>query len=79
MTQPIPEDIDSLRNWFPAIRHMRSVARQSTGYAIVTLRVIVNEFGQPAGLWIMPELTRLVPRYTADQALAEVVKGLTSE
>lgn len=73
----MPDDIESLRYWFPIMRHARAVAKQSSGYGVLTIKVVVNELGQPAGLWIMPELVRLVPRDTADQALNEIISGLT--
>jgi hypothetical protein len=72
-----PDDYSTLADWFPIIRHARSVAKQSSGLAVLTIRVVVDSLGKPAGLWIMPELTRLVPRATADLALKEIIEQLT--
>lgn len=73
----IPDDIETLKYWFPVIRHARAVAKQSSGLGIITIRVVVNEIGQPAGLWVMPTMELLVPRSTADLALREILDKLT--
>jgi hypothetical protein len=78
MEQDVPSDLAVLKPWFPAIRHCISVAKQSSGLGVLTLRIVIN-YGKPFGLWIMPELTRLVPRDTADQALKEIIYGLTDD
>lgn len=71
----LPDDIEYLRPFFPAIRHLRSVAKGSAGLGVITMRIVIDEFGRPK-LWTMPTLTRLVPRMTADQALAEIIEQL---
>lgn len=78
MEQDIPSDLAVLKPWLPVIRHCISVAKQSSGIGVLTVRIMVN-YGRPAGLWIMPELVRLVPRDTADQALEEIIEGLTGD
>ena len=77
MTQ-LPEDYCMLEPWFPAIRHLRNAARQSTGVGVLTMRILIDEYGRPK-LWMMPELIKLVPRATADEALTEIIKGLIIE
>jgi hypothetical protein len=76
MNMVVPDDYEFLQPYFPAIRHLRSIAKQSSGLGVVVLRIVIDEFGKPK-LWTMPELTRLVPRATADLALADLVKQLT--
>ena len=74
----IPEDIDYLAPFFPAIRHIRSVSKLSSGLAIVSLKIIIDEYGKPVpGLWTFPTITRLVPRATADEALRDILEQLT--
>jgi hypothetical protein len=78
MMRDVPDDYEMLRLFFPMIRHIRAVSR-SAGWGIIRVRVIVNEMGNPAGLWTMPEFTKLVPRDTAQEALEQVVKALTTD
>lgn len=78
MTRDVPDDYEMLRLWFPVIRHIRAVSR-SAGWGIIKMKVIVNEMGNPAGLWTLPEFIKLNPRETAQQALEEIVKALTQD
>lgn len=78
MNQSIPDDIDALRPWFPAIRHCISVSKLSDCLAVVTLRIVVDEMGRPTpGLWILPTIDKLLPRATRDEALSELLSKLT--
>lgn len=56
----LPRDVHELAAWFNVIRRAISVAH-SGGYAIVTMRVIVDADGKPQ-FWIEPELTRIEPK-----------------
>jgi hypothetical protein len=75
----VPEDIEYLAPFFPAIRHIRSVTKLSSGLCVVTLKILVDEYGRPyPGLWMMPTLEKLVPKDTADLALREIIDKLTN-
>jgi hypothetical protein len=77
----IPDDYPSMVAYFPMLRQIRALAKQqSPGISVVTLRVIVNEFGQPMPeLSMMPTIQKLSPKYTADAALKEVIELLMGD
>jgi len=47
--------------WFNPIRRLQSVAARSSGMAIVTMKFLVNEQGEPIQ-WTEPEVTLLEPK-----------------
>jgi len=71
-----PEDWQALEEWFPILRHLRSMAKSSSGLAVVGVKVIVDEFGTPM-LWNTPTIDKLLPRATRDEALSELLSKLT--
>jgi len=72
----LPEDVFSMVDWFPVLRHLRSMAKSSSGLAVVGVKVIVDEFGTPM-LWNTPTIDKLLPRATRDEALSELLSKLT--
>lgn len=61
-----PEDVKPawkgpLLAWLNVIRRLQSVGRQrNEGYAVLTIRVLVNQDGTPV-TWSEPDVTRLEP------------------
>lgn len=47
--------------WFNPIRRLQSVAQKSNGMAIVTMKIVVNELGEPVQ-WAEPAITLLEPK-----------------
>jgi len=72
----LPDDVFSMVDWFPILRHLRSMAKSSSGLAVVGVKVIVDEFGTPM-LWNTPTIDKLLPRATRDEALSELLSKLT--
>jgi hypothetical protein len=72
----LPEDVFALAEWFPILRHLRGMAKSSSGLAVLQVRVIVDEFGSPM-LWNTPTIDKLLPRATRDEALSELLSKLT--
>jgi hypothetical protein len=59
MTQQTPLDIKTC--WFNPIRRLQSVAAKSNGLAIITMKFLVNEAGEPVN-WTEPAITFLEPK-----------------
>lgn len=59
MNQSTPLDIKTC--WFNPIRRLQSVAQKSTGMAIVSMKFLVNEMGEPVQ-WTDPTITFLEPK-----------------
>jgi hypothetical protein len=59
MTQAVPQDIKAC--WFNPIRRLQSVAQKSTGMAIISMKFVVNEAGEPVQ-WTDPAITFLEPK-----------------
>lgn len=51
--------------WFNPIRRLQSVARNQSGMAIVSMKFLVNENGDPV-LWTDPKVTLLEPGRNKD-------------
>lgn len=58
MSVTVPLDIKPI--WFNPIRRLQSVASKSNGLAILTMRFLVNERGEPVN-WTEPKLTLIEP------------------
>lgn len=74
----VPDDYNALEPFFPLIRHLRGAAKTG-GISIVSMKVLVNEFGYPLDLWTQPKVTRLNPRNKAHSSLAQLIDLLTLE
>lgn len=61
MTQspPVPLDVKSV--WFNPIRRLQSVAAKSNGMAVISMKFLVNEQGEPVS-WTEPRLTFIEPK-----------------
>ena len=57
----VPCDIEELSPWLNVIRRLRSVTHTSSGYAILTIRVLVDADGIPIQ-WTAPTITLLEPK-----------------
>jgi hypothetical protein len=64
-----------MSEWFPIIRHMRMITKANTGLAVLSVRVVVDEFGRPV-CWLTPTLDRIQPRATSVEALAALIETL---
>ena len=60
-TNHVPCDIKELSPWLNVIRRLRSVTYTSSGYAILTIRVLVDADGTPIQ-WTAPSVTLLEPK-----------------
>lgn len=76
MSGPVPGDLDLLRAWFPVIRRLRRLARDSGTYAVLSIRVIVDGNGIPKH-WTVPERLGIEPRDDGDDLgkLLEILGG----
>lgn len=70
-----PEDYHTLCQWFPIIRHARSVAK-SNGMSVITIRVIVDDLGNPLAPWPVPEAVRLLPRMSSQETISDLLQKL---
>lgn len=66
LPSPLPEDIktcwyEPLLDWLKVIRRLQSCARKQEGYAVVSLRVLVNQDGIPVN-WTSPTMTLIEPK-----------------
>lgn len=52
--------------WFNLVRRMQAAARCQQGYAILTIRVVVDADGKPL-TWTEPSVTNLSPRSSSHQ------------
>ena len=59
MNQSAPQDVKTC--WFNPIRRLQSVAQKSTGMAIISMKFLVNEVGEPVQ-WTDPAITFLEPK-----------------
>lgn len=55
----VPQDIKPC--WFNPIRRLQSVAAKNNGMAIITIKFVINEEGEPVQ-WSDPKLTMLEPK-----------------
>lgn len=62
----IPLDVKAC--WFNPIRRLQSAAQKSTGLAIVSMKFLVNEVGEPIQ-WTEPELVLLEPKKSKEAIL----------
>ena len=63
-TNHVPCDIKELSPWLNVIRRLRSVTYTSSGYAILTIRILVDADGTPVQ-WTKPVITLLEPKNEA--------------
>lgn len=70
MTATIPLDIKPM--WLNVVRRLQSVSRKQAGYAVVSIRVLVNSDGEPL-LWSDPTVARLEPMRAAERFLSELL------
>ena len=75
MKNDIPGDLELLRPWFNLIRRVRQLALK-TGCALTTITVVTDDCGNPVEPWILPELRKLEPSTTAEQAFEKLVKEI---
>jgi hypothetical protein len=47
--------------WYNPIRRLQSVACKTQGYAIVSMRIVIDEYGDPV-LWTDPQMTKIEPK-----------------
>jgi len=78
MTEATPKTQDAeiglLRPWFPLIRRLRKEAKTGNAHAILTVKVLVNERGEPIQ-WTAPERVQLEPR-AGGESLEALMKHL---
>lgn len=65
--------IDLKPGWLNVVRRLQSVAT-SQGYAIVTIRVLVNAEGLPV-LWTEPTQCKIEPKVTNAEAALAILAG----
>jgi hypothetical protein len=68
----LPPDIKP--DWLNIIRRLQSVGRKRTGYAVVTIQVIVDANGTPV-LWLEPDVKGVEPGSRVMDALMKVMSG----
>lgn len=64
--------VDVKRAWLNIFRRIQSVATPEAGnhgYAVITLRVVVDSSGRPVG-WTEPERVKLEPKGNAQELIA---------
>lgn len=67
---------DSIRpQWSRVTARLQSKGCQQTGYAILSIRILVGPDGNPA-FWCEPELTRLEPAHGLDRILTILQAGV---
>jgi len=64
--------LDIKPGWLNVARRLQSVSRKQAGYAVVSIRVLVNADGEPL-LWNDPTVTRLEPLRAAEQFLSDLL------
>ena len=70
-----PAANDPLEEWQQLVRRLKQAG--ATGApAILTLRVLVDEYGNPAGVWSV-DTCKLEPRMQAQTAISEVLAHLS--
>ena len=62
-------------DWLNLVRRMQSIARRQSGYAIISVTVVVNQDGIPM-FYNEPEVTKLAPRAAATRFLTELIGGI---
>lgn len=72
----LPGDLELLRPWFPIIRRLRQIGGEAGGMAAVTIRVVVDQGGDPVPPWVSMGSVRLEPKMDADQAIAHLLECL---
>jgi hypothetical protein len=71
----VPGDQHLLSPWFPLIRRLRK-EYNGAKVTIITARVILDEHGAPI-LWLEPQSSHLEPGARAEDALQDLMRGLT--
>jgi len=78
MTEATPKakeaETELLRQWFPLIRRLRKEAKTGNAHAILSVRVLVNERGEPIQ-WAAPQRVQLEPR-AGGESLEALLKHL---
>lgn len=70
----VPADIAEILKWANVIRRAISVSR-SGGYAVVTLRVVVDADGLPVQ-YAEPSLTKLEPKRESVEVITQLLETL---
>lgn len=66
----LPADIKP--RWLDVVRRLQSVARKQSGYAIVSIKVVVDQDGYPVH-WTNPKMVKIEP---ARSGLEELLEAL---
>ena len=65
---------DALRPWLPLVHRLQG-AGKSGGHSVVTVHIVVDEFGKPIH-WTEPEVTHIEPCARAEQMTDEEREAL---
>lgn len=64
--------LDIKPGWLNVARRLQSVSRKQAGYAVISVRVLVNADGEPL-LWNDPTVTKLEPLRAAERFLSDLL------
>lgn len=62
----LPLDIKSA--WLPLVRRLQSACADNQGFAVLTVRILVDSEGSPR-LWTSPEVCKIEPKKGKDDLL----------
>lgn len=68
--------MDIRSRWMHVVRRLQSLGCKQNGCAIITIKVMVDENGEPL-LWTTPEMVQLEPRESTQKFMVEMIMGLT--
>lgn len=69
----VPGDLPQLKEWLPIARRLRQLSKQQMGPAVVVLRLVVDEQGQPRVYSV--DATKIEPRAMIEEILAWLSPG----
>lgn len=61
--------------WLNPIRRLQSLAGQQKGYAILEIKIVVDERGNPV-FWTEPTMTKIEPQASGARIMAQIISGL---
>ena len=61
--------------WLNVIRRFQSESGKQNGFAIITMKVVVDSEGNPV-FWTSPEACKLEPKRGAEKFLAQIITGM---
>jgi hypothetical protein len=70
---PLTDDIKPC--WLNPIRRLQSMAGQQKGYAILEIKIVVDEHGNPV-FWTEPTMTKIEPQSSGARLMAQIISGL---